>query len=47
MKRKIQKFICVFVLIAVSLFSKATTVDTAIIYSASMHKNVKCVVILP
>lgn len=47
MKRKIQKFICVCVLVAVSLFAKAATVDTAIIYSASMHKNVKCVVIMP
>jgi S-formylglutathione hydrolase FrmB len=47
MKRKIQKFICVCVLVAVSLFAKAATVDTAIIYSASMHKNVKCVIIMP
>jgi len=47
MMHKIQKFICVCVLISVSLFSKAATVDTAIIYSTSMHKNVKCVVIMP
>jgi S-formylglutathione hydrolase FrmB len=47
MKHRIRKFICVFVLIAVSLFSKAATVDTAIIYSRCMHKDVKCVVIMP
>ena len=29
------------------LFTKAATVDTAIIYSKCMHKNVKCVVIKP
>src|SRR5262249_40093487 len=29
------------------LFSKAATVDTVLIYSKSMHKNVKCVVIKP
>jgi S-formylglutathione hydrolase FrmB len=29
------------------IFSKAATVDTILIYSKSMHKNVKCVVIKP
>lgn len=47
MKYKIQKTLCVCVLIAVALFSKAATVDTAVIYSQCMHKNVKCVVITP
>ncbi len=47
MKYKIQKTLCVCVLIAVALFSKAATVDTAVIYSQRMHKNVKCVVITP
>jgi S-formylglutathione hydrolase FrmB len=29
------------------VFSKAATVDTVLIYSKSMHKNVKCIVIKP
>lgn len=47
MNNKIQKFVCICLLIAVSFFSKAATVDTAIVYSQCMHKNVKCVVIMP
>lgn len=47
MNNKIQKLLCICVLIFVSFFSKAATVDTAIVYSKCMHKNVKCVVIMP
>ena len=47
MNQKFQKIICGCVLIAVSFCSKAAGVDTALIYSKCMHKNVKCVVIMP
>src|SRR5256885_14731583 len=47
MNNKIQKIVCSCVLIAASFFSKAATVDTATVYSQCMHKNVKCVVIMP
>lgn len=47
MKNKIQKLVCICVLLIVTFFSKAATVDTAIVYSQCMHKNVKCVVIMP
>ena len=47
MKNRIQKFLCISVLIVVSVFSKAESADTVVIYSQCMHKNVKCVVIMP
>jgi S-formylglutathione hydrolase FrmB len=42
-----QKFICIIIFSVYALFTKAATVDSVIVYSASMHKNVKCIVILP
>jgi S-formylglutathione hydrolase FrmB len=42
-----RKIICLVILAAYSLFAKAATVDSVVVYSASMHKNVKCIVILP
>ncbi len=47
MKRKIQELVCLFVFITLSVFSRAASADTAIIFSQCMHKNVKCVIIIP
>lgn len=42
-----QKNLLYLLFLAVSLKGKAATVDTVVIYSNCMHKNVKCVVIKP
>ena len=47
MNRKIQKIVCICALLFITVISKAASVDTAIVYSQCMHKNVKCVVIMP
>lgn len=47
MNHPFQKIFLFLLLITVSVFVKAATVDTVAIYSQSMHKNVKCVVITP
>jgi S-formylglutathione hydrolase FrmB len=42
-----QKIIIAIPFFIIGFITKAATVDTAIIYSNCMHKNVKCVVIKP
>lgn len=42
-----KNFLLISLFFSFVLFTKAATVDTAIIYSNCMHKNVKCVVIKP
>ena len=44
---RFQKVIFCFLFVVFVVSAKAATVDTAIIYSNCMHKNVKCVVIKP
>ena len=41
------KILLLIGLLPISLFSVASTVDTVSIYSKSMHRNIKCVVIKP
>lgn len=45
--KKYQKFLFLFISILLQSFVKAASVDTINIYSNAMHKNIKCVVILP
>jgi S-formylglutathione hydrolase FrmB len=45
--KSFQKIITTVLFFIVGLITKAATVDTAIIYSNCMHKNVKCVIIMP
>ncbi|MCZ2459438.1 MAG: esterase family protein [Chitinophagales bacterium] len=43
----IKRFHLLFLVAAITLFSRAATVDTVDIYSNVMHKDIKCVVIRP
>ncbi|MEP6465713.1 MAG: alpha/beta hydrolase family protein [Parafilimonas sp.] len=45
--RSFQKIITTVLFFIAGFITKAATVDTTIIYSSCMHKNVKCVVIMP
>jgi len=47
LNKSFQKFIVAIPFFITGFITKAATVDTAIIYSNCMHKNVKCVVIKP
>jgi S-formylglutathione hydrolase FrmB len=47
MNYKWQKISLTFLFFFLVLLTNAATIDTAIVYSKCMHKNVKCVVIMP
>lgn len=47
MKKIKHKNILTLLLLFISVAARSASVDTVVIYSHSMHKNVKCVVIMP
>ncbi len=46
-KINLKNVVALSLLLLISITAESATVDTVVIYSQSMHKNVKCVVITP